>query len=85
VEVVEAEGWIVALDATPLGDRVPGPAGIDLPEACEDGPIVPEDLDEAGGDAEPPAIDAPHSPQKRSPASAGAEQDGHVTASEPPH
>ena len=52
-------------------------------EAEGGGKAVPDDGGDA--DAELPPIVAPHSPQKRSAASAGAEQDGHTTASDAPH
>jgi hypothetical protein len=76
---------MVALDETPTapGEVEAPPFGV---EVGSDGvPDDPEDPEEPGAASDPPPIVAPHSPQKRSPASAGAKQDGHTTASDPPH
>ena len=70
---------MVALDGTAPGASEA--AGEPIEDARAD-PSVPEDL---GAAPEAPPIVAPHSPQKRSPASAGVAQDGHTEASDPPH
>ena len=70
---------MVALDGTAPGASE---AAGEPTEDARAGPGVPEEL---GAAPDAPPIVAPHSPQKRSPASAGAWQDGHSTASDPPH
>ena len=73
-DVAELDGSTVVADASE--------PGVSVAEAEGDCPMLPEDSWTAGP---LPPIVAPHSPQKRSADSTGAEHDGHATVSAAPH
>jgi hypothetical protein len=79
-DAAKVDRGTVVVDAAAAG--VAAEAGVPI-DAEGGGKAVPDD--DRGADAELAPIVAPHSPQKRSAASAGAEQDGHTTASDAPH